>query len=74
MAYEMAAQGLGIALGRTCLATKQLQEGRLRRIDNYCELNAPEGFVIRLTDSGQHNELAEVFFAMHNQRSINQQG
>lgn len=64
MAYEMAAQGLGIALGRTCLAEKRLRDETLQRVDNYCELDAPEGFVIRLTDSGQHSELAKIFFDM----------
>ncbi len=64
MAYEMAAQGLGIALGRSCLAQKGLQDGSLKRVDGYCELTAPEGFVIRLTQAGQHNGLAEKLFAL----------
>ena len=63
MAYELAAQGLGIALGRSCLAAKHLQDRTLRRVDNYCELDAPEGFVIRLTETGQHNALAAALFA-----------
>ncbi|MGB0846629.1 MAG: LysR family transcriptional regulator [Thiolinea sp.] len=62
VAYELAAQGLGIALGRSCLAEAKLHSGQLRRADTYCELDAQEGFVIRLTQIGQHNALAKTLF------------
>lgn len=62
VAYELAAQGVGIALGRSCLAEQKLRTLALKRVDNHCELAAPEGFVMRLTQAGQHNRLARALF------------
>ncbi len=45
-AYSIAEQGLGIALGRSCLLNPYLEKGSLRRLDNHTEFDAPEGFHI----------------------------
>ncbi len=56
IAYQLAAEGLGIALGRSSLVNGLLKNNSLKRIETFGELSAEEGFFIRKTDLGAVHE------------------
>ncbi len=63
VAYQLAVQGLGVALGRTSLVTHLLTSGQLQRAEPLTELPAPEGFFISLTPLGQQHRAAQAVFS-----------
>ena len=62
IAYQLAAQGLGLALGRDCLVKDMLQTGQLARVCGDYSLPAGEGFVVNLTPQGWEHENALALF------------
>lgn len=62
IAYQLAAQGLGLALGRDCLVKNMLKTGQLERVCEGYSLPAEEGFVVKLTPQGrEHNNALALF-------------
>lgn len=62
IAYQLAAQGLGLALGRDCLVNTLLANGQLSRVCQDYSLPAGEGFVMSLTPQGREHENALRLF------------
>ena len=61
IAYKLCAQGIGIALGRSCLAQTHIDSGLLKRIDQQTEFQANEGFHVYLTESGRSKKACREF-------------
>jgi LysR family glycine cleavage system transcriptional activator len=62
MAYQLAEQGVGIALARTHLVDKHIQQNRLRRLSAHLEFPSPEGFYLTLNDLGIQHVAAKRLF------------
>ncbi|MEZ5535187.1 MAG: LysR family transcriptional regulator [Thiolinea sp.] len=62
VAYQLAAQGVGLALGRECLVKTMLDNGQLQGLCREYALSAGEGFVLKLTAQGQEHAMAGVLF------------
>ena len=62
VAYQLAMRGLGIALGREGLVQGYLAKKELRHPPAFPKLEAPEGFIVRLTTQGQGHPAAEALF------------
>lgn len=60
--YQLCAQGLGIALGRTVLVQPLLDSGELKKLSPARALPAPEVFFARLSKTGVGHETAEALF------------
>lgn len=61
-AYQLAEQGLGVALARTNLVASQLTQGRLRILCEQVDIAAPEGFYVALSDLGIQQASARRLF------------
>ncbi len=66
LAYELAAQGAGVALGRSCLVQGFIDSGRLRPIFADSNIEAPEGFHIQFTEPGIAHKPAQWFMEFVN--------
>jgi len=62
VAYQLAEQGLGIALGRTHLVDEHLRQNRLRLLSEHLEFPSPEGFYLMLNDLGMQHQSAKKLF------------
>lgn len=62
VAYQLAEQGLGIALARTNLVSSHLKQNRLRRLSEHLEYPSPEGFYLVLSDMGIQHQAARKLF------------
>ena len=62
VAYQLAEQGLGIALGRTHLVAGHIEQKRLRRLSEHLEFSSPEGFYVTLSDLGIQHIAAKRLF------------
>jgi len=62
IAYQLAEQGLGIALGRTSLVSNMLASNRVRCVSAQVNAPAPEGFYMMLSDLGKQQIAAQHLF------------
>lgn len=62
IAYQLALQGQGVALGRECLVQSLLDNGQLQGLCREYALPAREGFVMRLTAQGREHAMAVALF------------
>lgn len=62
VAYQLAKQGLGIALGRELLANAMLSEGSIRAFDTAPKFTATEGFYIYRSDLGEQHRASILLF------------
>ena len=62
VAYQLAEQGLGIALARSTLVNMHLKQNRLRRLSEHLEYPSPEGFYLVLSDLGIQHKAAKKLF------------
>jgi len=62
IAYQLASQGLGIALGRTSLARGMLTSNQLHQLKPNNQVAAPEGFYLSISELGEQQPAAQQFF------------
>lgn len=62
--FQLCAQGLGVALGRSLLVQPLLDNGHLKRLPTAKSLPAPEVFYARLTELGAKHPAATQLFAL----------
>lgn len=62
VAYQLAEQGGGVALGRTNLVASHLSKGSLRSLGDIVDVAAPEGFYLALSDLGVQQTSARRLF------------
>lgn len=62
VAYQLAEQGVGIALARTQLVNEHIKQNRLRRLSEHLQFPSPEGFYLTLTDLGIQHAAAKRLF------------
>jgi len=61
-AYQLASQGLGIALGRSSLAENMLNNKQLRQLEHENLVSAPVGFYLAMSDLGGQQPAAQQLF------------
>lgn len=62
VAYKLAEQGMGIALGRSSLLKQQLSQHRLRAVNESVDVESLEGFYLTLTELGQRQSGARRLY------------
>ena len=62
IAYQLASQGLGIALGRTSLASTMIKRRQLRAIKSQQVVEAPEGFYLAMSDFAEDQPAAQQLY------------
>ena len=62
IAYQLASQGLGIAMGRNSLAEGMLGAEQLRKLEEVNQVNAPEGFYLAMSELGEQQPAAQLLF------------
>jgi len=62
IAYQLASQGLGIALGRSSLAEGMIDNQQLRPLEHENLIPAPVGFYLAMSDLGHQQPAAQLLF------------
>jgi len=62
IAYQLASQGLGIAMGRSSLAEGMLGSKQLRKVEAANQVTAPEGFYLAMSELGEQQPAAQLLF------------
>ena len=62
IAYQLAAQGLGVAMGRSSLVAGMLKSGQLRQFEAANAVHAPEGFYLSMSELGKQQPAAQALF------------
>lgn len=62
IAYQLAAQGLGIALGRSSLVEGMLRNQQLRQLENENLVTTPVGFFLAMSELGEQQPAAQLLF------------
>ena len=62
IAYQLASQGLGIALGRTSLTEGMLKNLQLQQLEQGNVVKAPVGFYLAMSDLGKQQPAAQLLF------------
>jgi LysR family glycine cleavage system transcriptional activator len=62
VAYQLASQGLGIAMGRSSLVEGMIKSKQLRRFAGATSVVAPEGFYLSISELGEQQPAAKILF------------
>ena len=62
IAYQLASQGLGLAMGRTSLVAGMIKAQQLRQFSSANSVEAPEGFYLSMSELGEQQPVAQLLF------------
>ena len=62
IAYQLASQGLGVALGRSSLASGMLHNQQLKPLEREGLVSAPVGFYLAMSELGEQQPAAQLLF------------
>ena len=62
IAYQLASQGLGLAMGRTSLVAGMIKAQQLRQFSSVNSVEAPEGFYLSMSELGEQQPVAQLLF------------